>query len=414
VTYPYIEISRLAKKESWRKEVNRPIYHLHKWWAQRLGSVFRANVIHAIEPSNNEWLSFYQKHDYAATVLDPFMGSGTTLGEALKVGCNVVGCDINPVSTFLVQEELRHVDLWEVQREYERIDAEIGERIRSMHRTVLPNGEVADVLYYFWVVVVKSPTGEELPLFKNYIVSKNAYPSKKPEIWVLCPRCGEVFQSIYTSHSATCPTCGDEYDPWIGRVRGSIVTDGKDDKYKIKDLVSGDEAPEERLYAMLAVDKKGNKHFLKVGQYDLDLYANIESELKKTIFRFHEERSSRVTMLTKPEPMVSISGVTYIMRVNFFRWACWQSQFCPLRMRIFAVNSFVYSTAQPSSITGFALTKAKELVRSGQFSPITSSNQNAHRWRTRYGVLKRVAAVSPVCTDLVISRPKNTSMRLLK
>lgn len=342
------------------------------------------------------------------------MGSGTTLGEALKVGCNVVGCDINPVSTFLVQEELRHVDLWEVQREYERIDAEIGERIRSMHRTVLPNGEVADVLYYFWVVVVKSPTGEELPLFKNYIVSKNAYPSKKPEIWVLRPRCGEVFQSIYTSHSATCPTCGDEYDPWIGRVRGSIVTDGKDDKYKIKDLVSGDEAPEERLYAMLAVDKKGNKHFLKVGQYDLDLYANIESELKKTIFRFHEERSSRVTMLTKPEPMVSISGVTYIMRVNFFRWACWQSQFCPLRMRIFAVNSFVYSTAQPSSITGFALTKAKELVRSGQFSPITSSNQNAHRWRTRYGVLKRVAAVSPVCTDLVISRPKNTSMRLLK
>jgi putative DNA methylase len=281
VTYPYIEISRLAKKESWRKEVNRPIYHLHKWWAQRLGSIFRANVIHAIEPSNNEWLSFYQKHDYAATVLDPFMGSGTTLGEALKVGCNVVGCDINPVSTFLVQEELRHVDLWEVQREYERIDAEIGERIRSMHRTVLPDGEVADVLYYFWVMVAKSPTGEELPLFKNYIVSKNAYPSKKPEIWVLCPHCGEVFQSVYTSHSATCPTCGSEYDPWIGRVKGSVVTDGKGDKYKIKDLVSGGGVPEERLYAMLAVDKKGNKHFLKASQYDLDLYASIESELKK-------------------------------------------------------------------------------------------------------------------------------------
>lgn len=96
MTYPYIEISRLAKKESWRKEVNRPIYHLHKWWAQRLGSVFRANIIHAIEPSNDEWSSFYQKHSYTATVLDPFMGSGTTLGEALKVGCNVIGCDINP------------------------------------------------------------------------------------------------------------------------------------------------------------------------------------------------------------------------------------------------------------------------------------------------------------------------------
>lgn len=280
--YPYIEISRLAKKESWRKEVNRPIYHLHKWWAQRLGSIFRANIIHAIEPSSNEWLSFYQRHNYGATVLDPFMGSGTTLGEALKLGCNVVGCDINPVSTFLVREELRHVDLWEVQREYERIDAEVGERIRSIHRTMLPNGEMADVLYYFWVMVVKSPQGEELPLFKNYIVSKNAYPSRKPETWVLCPRCGEVFKSTYSSHTATCPTCGNQYDPWAGRVRGSIVIDGKGIKYKIKDLVSSDVPPSERLYAMLAVDKRGNKHFLKARQYDFDLYAKIESELGKS------------------------------------------------------------------------------------------------------------------------------------
>lgn len=245
-----------------------------------MGSVFRANIIHAIEPSNDEWSSFYQKHSYTATVLDPFMGSGTTLGEALKVGCNVIGCDINPVSTFLVREELRHVDLWEVQREYERIDAEIGERIRAMHRTVLPDGEMADVLYYFWVMVVKSPTGEELPLFKNYVISKNAYPSKKPEIWVLCPDCGEVFQSTYTSHEATCPACGNEYDPWVGRVKGSVVTDEEGNKHKIKDLVNSSEPPKERLYAMLAVDKKGDKHFLRVSEYDLDLYANAESELE--------------------------------------------------------------------------------------------------------------------------------------
>lgn len=146
-------------------------------------------------------------------------------------------------STFLVREELRHVDLWEVQREYERIDAEIGERIRAMHRTVLPDGEMADVLYYFWVMVVKSPTGEELPLFKNYVISKNAYPSKKPEIWVLCPDCGEVFQSTYTSHEATCPACGNEYDPWVGRVKGSVVTDEEGNKHKIKDLVNSSEPP---------------------------------------------------------------------------------------------------------------------------------------------------------------------------
>ena len=37
--FPIIEVSKLAEKESWRKEINRPIYHIHKWWAKRLGSV---------------------------------------------------------------------------------------------------------------------------------------------------------------------------------------------------------------------------------------------------------------------------------------------------------------------------------------------------------------------------------------
>lgn len=59
--FPIIEISKLAEKESWRKEINRPIYHLHKWWAQRLGSVFRAILIHLLENhSDDEWELFYQ------------------------------------------------------------------------------------------------------------------------------------------------------------------------------------------------------------------------------------------------------------------------------------------------------------------------------------------------------------------
>ena len=39
-SFPFEEISEVAEIESWRKEVHRPIYHMHKWWARRLGSVF--------------------------------------------------------------------------------------------------------------------------------------------------------------------------------------------------------------------------------------------------------------------------------------------------------------------------------------------------------------------------------------
>lgn len=279
--YPFLKVSKLAKRESWRKEINRPIYHLHKWWAQRLGSVFRANVIHALNVSEtDEWNDFYKIHKPVNfTVYDPFMGSGTTLGEALKLGCNVIGNDINPVSSFLVQEELRSVDLDVIDSEIKKLDSTVGKSIRELHRTLLPNGEMCDVLYYFWVMTVITPDGETIPLFKNYVISKNAYPQKKPEIQVLCPKCGEVFQSLYTSHENSCPTCGNIFDPWIGTTSSTHVIDSKGRSFKIGDLIDSSEPPKERLYALLAVDANRQKRFLKPSDYDFELYKYCEDQL---------------------------------------------------------------------------------------------------------------------------------------
>ncbi len=41
--FPFEALSDVAEIESWRKEINRPLYHIHKWWAQRLGAVFRSH-----------------------------------------------------------------------------------------------------------------------------------------------------------------------------------------------------------------------------------------------------------------------------------------------------------------------------------------------------------------------------------
>ncbi len=82
--FPIVEVSQVAEQESWRKEINRPIYHIHKWWATRLGSVFRAITLAALSRNDADtWKGFYDRHQFAGkVVLDPFMGSGTTLGEA--------------------------------------------------------------------------------------------------------------------------------------------------------------------------------------------------------------------------------------------------------------------------------------------------------------------------------------------
>ncbi len=76
--FPIVEVSQVAEQESWRKEINRPLYHIHKWWATRLGSVFRAITLAALSPPATDiWADFYKKHDLAdKIVLDPFMGSG--------------------------------------------------------------------------------------------------------------------------------------------------------------------------------------------------------------------------------------------------------------------------------------------------------------------------------------------------
>jgi hypothetical protein len=106
--FPFEAISKIAERESWRKEINRPVYHVHKWWAQRLGSVFRAIILGGLCPPETDLVrAFYSKIRFpGAVVFDPFMGSGTTTGEALKLGCRAIGRDINPVAYFLVRNAL--------------------------------------------------------------------------------------------------------------------------------------------------------------------------------------------------------------------------------------------------------------------------------------------------------------------
>ncbi len=61
--FPFEFLSRLAERESWRKEVHRPIYHVHKWWAKRLGSVFRGILLGAVLPDDADLAhEFYQTH----------------------------------------------------------------------------------------------------------------------------------------------------------------------------------------------------------------------------------------------------------------------------------------------------------------------------------------------------------------
>src|SRR5436190_5133471 len=139
-SFPFEDLSEIAELESWRKEINRPVYHIHKWWAQRLGSVFRAILLAAFAPKGSNILEmFYQPARLpGAVIFDPFMGSGTTIGEALKLGARAIGRDINPVAHFMVRNALSVHPRRKVIETFRAIEQDVAPQLRHFYRTPLP------------------------------------------------------------------------------------------------------------------------------------------------------------------------------------------------------------------------------------------------------------------------------------
>ncbi|WP_175676505.1 DNA methyltransferase [Burkholderia ambifaria] len=282
--FPLVEVSQISEQESWRKEINRPIYHIHKWWATRLGSVFRGITLGALsQPGADIWAQFYKTHNLAdKVVLDPFMGSGTTLGEAVKLGAKAIGCDINPVSTFLVRQAFTPVSEAQLRAAFARLERGVAPEIRRYYQTRDPQtGELIPVLYYFWVKTVTTPDGEVTPLLSRYVFSQDAYPKKKPRAQIICPGCWSVLEDRYDVTDLRCQHCAHQFNPQEGPAVGQFVTTQGGRRYRIKDLLPKDGVPPaHRMYAMMALRADGTKVYLPVRDEDLALYEEAKQRLE--------------------------------------------------------------------------------------------------------------------------------------
>ncbi|WP_296643911.1 DNA methyltransferase [Roseinatronobacter sp.] len=283
--FPFELISDVAEIESWRKEINRPIYHIHKWWAQRLGTVFRAITLGALTPSGTDILSaFYRPVRLKdLTVFDPFMGSGTTIGEAAKLGVRAIGRDINPVAHFLVRNALAFHDREAVLQTFQDIERDVADQIRANYKTVLPDGSEADVLYYFWVKQVNCPACEsEVDLFSSRVFAKHAYPSRYPDAKAVCPDCGEVNSVRYDANQTTCLSCKSEFNPLSGPAKGQKATcPSCHHSFAIaKTIRERNAPPAHRLYAKLVLTSDGKKVYAAANDEDRESFARAEKALE--------------------------------------------------------------------------------------------------------------------------------------
>lgn len=138
---------------------------------RRQQTVFRAILIGATETDPASVMSaLYSPTRYPGmTVFDPFMGSGTTIGEALKLGMRGIGRDINPVAYFAVRNALGNHSRQRVMETFAAIEGDVAPDLRALYRTELPTGGEADVLYFFWVKVVACPACDrDVDLFTSY------------------------------------------------------------------------------------------------------------------------------------------------------------------------------------------------------------------------------------------------------
>lgn len=274
----------MAEQESWRKEINRPIYHIHKWWATRLGSVFRAVILGALTPSTHDiWGEFYSRHALKGKiVLDPFMGSGTTLGEAIKLGAKAIGCDINPISTFMVRQAFTRVPLERLCDAFLELEEHVAPEIAQYYQTRDPeSGELIPVLYFFWVKTVTTPENEIVPLFSRYVFAQDAYPTKKPRAQIVCPDCWGLLEDNYDATDITCEHCSNRFNPQDGPAKGQYVRTKAGTQYRIKELQRGVNPPEHRLYAIIALRTNGEKIYLRPQDEDYQLYLQAEQRLHR-------------------------------------------------------------------------------------------------------------------------------------
>jgi putative DNA methylase len=206
--FPIVDINRLAVPE---RNAFKPIYTMHKWFARRSSSVFRAILLGALKPAGTDIMAeFYKDHTNdpdtkGRVILDPFMGGGTTVVEALRLGCKVIGIDLNPVAWFIVKTEVEPVDLNELQAAFDRLAARsvgwsakpLKETLLSLYKTQCPacGNADADIIYTFWVKSAPCTTAtctHQTPLFSDYIISQ-----KKPSIRYFpdceCPGCQKTF-----------------------------------------------------------------------------------------------------------------------------------------------------------------------------------------------------------------------------
>lgn len=228
---PFRELSLIAQAD---KRASDPAYGAHRWWARRPPAVLRGILLAAglgVDKKLEYWDLFAStEHTLKGLrVHDPFVGGGSTLVEAARLGAIPSGTDVDPLAVTIVQHELDHPPSDVVRRASDHLMAEVERDVAEIYPTA-PGGW--EPLHYFFLHVVTCPgCRRPAPLYRNLIIARDSGKVggvvRDERIVAFCPVCFDIHRlkrgdqrrlhccgvhqldaGTFVAHRFACPTCG--------------------------------------------------------------------------------------------------------------------------------------------------------------------------------------------------------------
>jgi len=139
--------NKIARLESYNKHLYRPNTYLHKWWARRCGTTFRLILKQLAQ--NDLDRDFYTPGGLdGLVILDPMMGGGTTVHEAIRLGANVIGFDVDPIPILQARASLSGIPSDDLEGPFLQLVEAIRQDLEPVSIVACPTCQLQDSLRY--------------------------------------------------------------------------------------------------------------------------------------------------------------------------------------------------------------------------------------------------------------------------
>lgn len=308
-------VARLALKEKQIQQNVRPVIAVHKWFARRPGTLFRGLLLSEFaEGSLGEIFDRPHRFD-GLRVADPFMGGGTPLFEANRLGCDVTGWDVNPMAWWVVRQELLHLDVPAYRTAAREVETALEDELGALYRTrctVCGDAEVP-VKYFLWVKIhTCSACGEDFDLLPGHLVAAD---QRHPRNVVLCSDCGALTEVEDRDAPGACSECAAPLTLGGPACRGRCTCPHCGEEERYPDPSAG--PPRHRMIALeyhcwSCKPRHQGRFFKRPDADDLGRYAEAERRL--------EEQEERLSALLPDEEIPAGDESDRLHRWGYRRW----------------------------------------------------------------------------------------------